>query len=140
MFRLAQRATTVGSEISKFSARERLQLVRTMHSLIKNQAYVNGTWTNAGDNKRFNVTNPANQKVVGEVPDMGAADVQKAIDSAYDAFHSKAWQNATAKDRSGLLKASCRWVKFCSDQHEQFLTSRNGSNCSSPTSRKSLRS
>lgn len=75
-----------------------------MHSLVKNQAFVNGQWTNAGDNKSFNVTNPANNKVVGAVPDMNAADVQKAIDSAYDAFHSKAWQSTTAKERSGLLK------------------------------------
>jgi delta 1-pyrroline-5-carboxylate dehydrogenase len=107
MLRLTQRAGILSSQIVKINAVDRLKLVRMMHSLIKNQAYVNGKWINAGDNKSFNVTNPANQKVVGEVPDMNASDVQKAIDSAYDAFHSKAWQNTTAKDRSGLLKVSC---------------------------------
>lgn len=77
-----------------------------LHSLVKNQAYVNGKWTNAADNKCFDVTNPANQKVVGTVPDMNAADVEKAIDSAYETFHSKAWQDTTAKDRSNMLKVS----------------------------------
>jgi succinate-semialdehyde dehydrogenase len=77
-----------------------------VHSLLKNQAYVNGKWTDASDNKRFNVINPANQKIVGEVPDMSAADAQKAIDAAYETFHSKAWQNTTAKDRSILLRVS----------------------------------
>lgn len=106
MIRFAQKSFAFGSQTHKISVLDRLQLVRMMHSLIKNQAYVNGKWTNAGDNKSFAVTNPANQKVIGEVPDMNADDVSKAIDSAYDAFHSKAWQNTTAKDRSSLLKVS----------------------------------
>lgn len=77
-----------------------------MHSLLKNQAYINGKWTNAGDNKSFKVTNPANQEVVAEVPDMNVSDVQTAIDSAYETFHSDSWQNITAKERSSLLKVN----------------------------------
>lgn len=107
MIRFAQKAGSLSSAISKLSVVDRLQLVRMMHSLVKNQAFVNGKWTDASDNKRFNVTNPANQKIVGEVPDMNAGDVQKAIDAAYETFHSKGWQNTTAKERSGLLKVSC---------------------------------
>ena len=106
MFRITKNTGSFALEISKFSVDNRLKLVRMMHSLIKNQAYVNGKWTDASDKKRFNVTNPANQKVVGEVPDMNAGDVQKAIDAAHETFHSKAWQNTTAKDRSGMLRVS----------------------------------
>lgn len=113
-------------ELSKVSSKNRLQLVRTMHSLVKNQAFVNGQWTNAGDNKCFNVTNPANNEVVGAVPDMNAADVEKAIDCAYDAFHSKSWQSTTGKERSGLLK-----VRLGEMRLEEFRmtsdSSRNGS-------------
>lgn len=98
------RFTRSFAELSKVSSENRLQLVRMMHSLVKNQAFVNGQWTNAGDNKSFNVTNPANNKVVGAVPDMSAADVEKAIDYAYDAFHSKSWQSTTGKERSAMLK------------------------------------
>lgn len=83
---------------------DRLLKVRTMHSLLKNQAYINGKWINAADNKNFKVTNPANQEVVEVVPDMSVSDAQKAIDSAFDAFHSEAWQKTTAKERSGMLK------------------------------------
>lgn len=107
MIRFATNIANFGSTVSKLSAANRLQLVRTMHSLIKNQAYVNGAWTDAGNSKRFNVINPANQQVVAEVPDMNVSDVEKAIDSAYDAFHGDPWKNTTAKDRSGLLKVSC---------------------------------
>lgn len=111
MIRFAQSLSHRSSAFSRFSAVDRLKLVRMMHSLIKNQAFVNGTWTNGGDNKSFDVVNPANQKVVGKVPDMNTSDAQKAIDSAYDAFHSKSWQNTTAKERSGLLKVSCHALK-----------------------------
>lgn len=104
MFRFALKAGKLGSKICKFHTSENIKLARMMHSLIKNKAFINGKWTAAADNKSFNVTNPANQKVVAVVPDMGVADVQKAIDSAYDAFHSKDWQRKTAKERSDLLE------------------------------------
>lgn len=104
MIRLAHKVGSFGLQNCRIIRVDHSQLVRMLHSLVNNQAYVNGKWTNAGDNKCFNVINPANQKVVGSVPDMNAADVEKAIDYAYDAFHSKSWQNTTAKDRSNMLK------------------------------------
>lgn len=104
MFRFALKAGKLGSGICKLKTSESIKLARMVHSLIKNEAFINGKWTAAADNKSFNVTNPANQKVVAVVPDMGVADVQKAIDSAYDAFHSKDWQKKTAKERSDLLE------------------------------------
>lgn len=109
-----------------------------MHSLIKNQAYVNGKWVDASDNKRLNVTNPANLSVVGEVPDMNAGDVQKAIDAAYETFHSKAWQNTTAKERSGLLRVSFHGV-IQEMFNNSIKYSRNGSIFSRPTNKKSLK-
>lgn len=107
MFRFALKAGKLGSEIYNFRTSESFKLARMMHSLIKNEAFINGTWTAAADNKSFNVTNPANQKVVAAVPDCSVVDVQKAIDSAYDAFHSKDWQKKTAKERSDLLEVRC---------------------------------
>lgn len=108
MFRLAQNSVILASSKSaaalKFSSVQQSRLVRMMHSLIKNQAYINGQWVDGVDKKRFQVTNPANAEVIGEVPDMTAADAGIAIDKAYETFHSKAWQNTTAKERSGLLK------------------------------------
>lgn len=107
MLRLAQTSfvlTCTKTAAANFSSGQHNRLVRMMHSLIKNQAYVNGEWVDGVDKKRFQVTNPANAEVIGEVPDMTAEDAKVAIDRAYETFHSKAWQNTTAKERSGLLK------------------------------------
>lgn len=79
---------------------------REMH-LIPNKTLINGNWIAAASNKEFAVLNPVNGVNVGNVPDMGAADTQKAIDAASVAFHSPQWTGLTAKDRSNLLK-----VKF----------------------------
>lgn len=42
--------------------------------------------------------NPANGKVIGSVPDMDAADTEKAVQVAYKAFQS--WKETTAKVRA----------------------------------------
>lgn len=107
MFRLARNSFVLSSTkaaAANLSSAQHSKLVRMMHSLIKNQAYINGEWVDGADKKRFQVTNPANSEVIGEVPDMTAEDAKVAVDKAYETFHSKAWQNTTAKERSGLLK------------------------------------
>ncbi|OUR75335.1 succinate-semialdehyde dehydrogenase (NADP(+)) [Alphaproteobacteria bacterium 46_93_T64] len=63
--------------------------------------FINGQWCDANDGARFNVTNPANGEIVGEVPNGGKADVVAAIDAAAEAF--KTWSKTTAYQRSSLL-------------------------------------
>lgn len=76
---------------------------RNMHLLL-NKALVNGEWISAATNAEFAVKNPANGSIVGHVPDFEVSDVQKAIDAAYETFHSTEWSSLTAKERSALLK------------------------------------
>lgn len=110
-----------------------LKMPRMLSSLVKNQALINGQWTKASDNKQFGVINPANMEVIAQVPDMNKADCQRAIDAAHDAFYSKEWHSATAKERSGLLKVSKNVVpQFSATKFKLFRT---GSVCSKRTSK-----
>jgi hypothetical protein len=104
MISLSQRVVQFGT--IKLNSANKIQLARMMHSLMRSQAYIDGKWTGAADNRQFNVINPANLKVIAQVPDMSKADCQRAIDAANDAFYSKEWHNATAKERSTLLKVN----------------------------------
>jgi succinate-semialdehyde dehydrogenase / glutarate-semialdehyde dehydrogenase len=70
-------------------------------SLLEPRAFVAGHWE-AGT-RRFPVTNPANGALLAEVADMGAEDIRRAIDAAWDA--QKAWAARTAKDRCTILLA-----------------------------------
>lgn len=79
-------------------------IARSVSSLVLDKGYINGQWVNASSKKTFEVFNPATEKVVGHVPDMNAEDTKKAIDAAYNTFHTKEWINSTAKERSTLLK------------------------------------
>lgn len=61
--------------------------------------YINGTWVDT--DHTFDVTNPANGEVIGQVPDASAAQIDEAIGAAHEAFFS--WRRTTAYERSALL-------------------------------------
>lgn len=73
-----------------------------MSNLILDKAFVGGQWTAAGSGKTFSVNNPATGEVIGDVPDMDAADVAKAIDAADAAWAQ--YRGWTAKERAALLR------------------------------------
>ncbi len=75
--------------------------------LVKQQAYVNGEWISADNNKTFTVTNPADNSVIAQVPSLGKDETIRAILQAESAF--KLWRNKTAQERSNLLK---RWFEL----------------------------
>lgn len=70
--------------------------------LFRQQAYINGAWCNADSGQTFEVDNPATGEVIGQVPDMGAAETQRAIDAANAAL--PAWSKLSAKARSAILR------------------------------------
>lgn len=73
-------------------------------SLFKQQAYINGAWKNANSGSTFSVTNPFNNSVLANVPDMGGEETKEAIEAAHEAF--KSWKKTTAGHRAKVLR---RW-------------------------------
>lgn len=70
--------------------------------LFRQQAYINGEWVDADTGATFEVTNPATGEVLGVVPDMGAEETRKAIETAEVAWAD--WRKKTAKERAAILK------------------------------------
>jgi len=70
--------------------------------LFRQQAYIGGRWCEADNGTSFQVTNPATGEVLGQVPDMGAAETRRAIEAAKAAW--PAWRRKTAKERANLLR------------------------------------
>jgi len=75
--------------------------------LFRSRAYLDGAWVGADDGATFPVTNPANGAMLGQVPDMGAAETRRAIAAAEGAW--PAWRALTAKARAVLLR---RWFEL----------------------------
>ena len=70
-------------------------------TLLATKAYINGKWVDADDGATFEITNPARGDVIVSIPDLGVAEVRRAIESAEVA--QKEWAARTAKDRSEFL-------------------------------------
>tara|TARA_R110002110_G_scaffold1761_8_gene7721 strand:- start:1299 stop:2765 length:1467 start_codon:yes stop_codon:yes gene_type:complete len=74
----------------------------TDSSLLRSQAYIDGTWVSADSGKTYAVTNPATGETIVDAPRMGAAETRKAIDAANAAL--PAWRALPAKERSKIVR------------------------------------
>lgn len=70
-------------------------------TLLREAVPIGGRWVEVGSDGIV-VTNPATGDVIGNVPNLGAAQTREAIDAAEVA--QKAWAARTAKDRSNVLR------------------------------------
>ncbi len=70
--------------------------------LLRRQAFVDGQWIDADSGGTFPVHNPATGDVVAEVPRLGAAETQRAIEAAERALPS--WKARPARDRARILR------------------------------------
>jgi succinate-semialdehyde dehydrogenase/glutarate-semialdehyde dehydrogenase len=71
-------------------------------ALLAERAFVAGKWVSADDRKTFDVFNPSTAERIGSVPDLGAADVTRAIEHAHAA--QRRWAKLPAKVRSAYLR------------------------------------
>ena len=71
--------------------------------LLRMHCRIGATWCDADNGKRVEVRNPATDALVGSVPDMGAAETRRAIETAAQAL--PAWSRRTAGERARLLRA-----------------------------------
>jgi succinate-semialdehyde dehydrogenase/glutarate-semialdehyde dehydrogenase len=94
------------------------------NTLFRQAVPVAGQWIEAGDAPSVDVVNPADGRLLGRVPKLGAVDTRKAIEAAQLAM--PAWAARTAKDRSALLR---RWFELIvenKDDLAEILTLEQG--------------
>ncbi len=84
-------------------------------TLLRQQAFVDGRWTDADSGDTVEVTNPATGEVLGTVPKMGAVETRRAIDAANAAW--PAWRAKTAKERAEILK---KWFALLMENQEDL--------------------
>jgi len=72
--------------------------------LFRQQAFVGGHWENAVTGLVKKVFNPANDTLLGVVPNLGTLETRRAIEAAHQALPD--WRARTAKQRAQILR---RW-------------------------------
>jgi succinate-semialdehyde dehydrogenase/glutarate-semialdehyde dehydrogenase len=75
--------------------------METLPDILITKAFIGGEWRSA--KTHFSVTNPANGKVLAEVPDLGREETLEAVAAAEAAWPN--WKRRTAKERANLLRA-----------------------------------
>ncbi len=93
-------------------------------SLLVDKAYVAGEWIGADSGGSFPVTNPARGDVICTVPDLGEAEVTRAIEAAHAA--QKGWAAKTGKERSAVLRKWYELMVANADDLAAILTAEMG--------------
>ena len=71
-------------------------------SLWKERAFIGGQWLAADSGLTTEIRNPANGELLGSVPQMGAGETRRAIESAHGALAG--WAKKTAGERAKLMR------------------------------------
>ncbi len=90
-----------------------MSLVLNDQSLLETRAYISGDWIEK--EKVIEVVNPATEKLITSVADVGVVETKIAIDAAYIA--QKKWAKKTAKDRSKIL---LKWQDLILENQEDL--------------------
>jgi betaine-aldehyde dehydrogenase len=76
--------------------------------------YIGGAWVEGTDGKRFETINPSNGETLGEVPQAGAADVDRAVQAAKKAFGE--WSRVPMKERARCLQRLAVRIREAKDE------------------------
>src|SRR5690242_5002931 len=93
-------------------------------TLLRADAYVDGSWVAAGSGDRFQVTNKATGDVLAEVANFDAADTRRAIEAANAAW--PAWRAKTAKERAGLMRKWFELIMANQEDLARLMTAEQG--------------
>ena len=82
---------------------------------MKTLNYIAGAWQPAGQDREFDVCNPADESLIARVPDSAADDARRAADAAHAAFPG--WRSKTADERARVLK---KWHALIVQHQEEI--------------------
>src|SRR6478609_8285212 len=91
---------------------------------VEERLLIGGEWVEAGDGRRFDVTDPGTGDVVGSVPDAGESDVAAAIDAAAAALDE--WKAQPALNRARILRRAADLIRERRDRIGLVMTSEQG--------------
>ncbi|BAE50124.1 NAD-dependent succinate-semialdehyde dehydrogenase [Paramagnetospirillum magneticum] len=93
-------------------------------ALLRDHAYINGSWVAAQSGERLAVTNPADGSLIIRVPAMGAAETRQAIEAADRAWGP--WKAKTAKERSAVLRRWFELIMAAQNDLAKLMTAEQG--------------
>ena len=93
-------------------------------ALLRQQAYLNGAWSDADAGRTIAVVNPATGERIGTVPLMGTSETRRAIAAANAAW--PAWRKKSANERSAVLRKWHDLILANADDLALIMTTEQG--------------
>lgn len=93
-------------------------------NLVRQQAYVNGQWIVAEDQREQTVVNPATGETLGTVPLLSGVQIEACIEAAERAFYR--WREVPARERCARLLAWYERILAAREQLARILTLEQG--------------
>ncbi len=82
--------------------------------------FINGEWVESSTGETFDDINPATLEIIGKIHKASEEDVQRAVDSAQDAFDS--WSCTPAPRRAKILFRAARMLEERKEELAQLMT------------------
>ncbi|MFG1352346.1 NAD-dependent succinate-semialdehyde dehydrogenase [Xanthobacter autotrophicus] len=94
------------------------------NAFLREAVLIDGAWIGADDGAAIAVTDPATGAALGTIPDVGAAETERAIAAAGAAFPG--WAGLLAAERAKKLVAMANAIRANADTLAALLTSEQG--------------
>jgi succinate-semialdehyde dehydrogenase / glutarate-semialdehyde dehydrogenase len=92
--------------------------------LFQQHAYINGCWVEAEKQAVLEVTNPADNSLIGTVPNLGEIETRQAIEAAHAAFPK--WRGKLAKERAAIMRQWFNLIMAHQQDLAQLMTAEQG--------------
>lgn len=84
-------------------------------ALLPSSSFVNGKWVSSATGKSIQVSNPADQQVIGQVTRFSSAESADVVDIAQRSFAG--WSSQLPQQRSAILR---RWFELVMESREEL--------------------
>ena len=91
---------------------------------VPTDLWIGGKWCKSSDNQRFDVIDPATEKVIASVASATVEDAKRAVDAAQEAF--PAWAAKKPRERAEILRKAFEIIMRDAERFAKLITLENG--------------
>jgi succinate-semialdehyde dehydrogenase/glutarate-semialdehyde dehydrogenase len=91
---------------------------------VPTDLWIGGKWRKSSDNQRFDVTDPATEKVIASVASATVEDAKAAVDAAQEAFEG--WAARKPRERAEILRKAYELTIRDAERFAKLITLENG--------------
>jgi 1-pyrroline dehydrogenase len=99
-------------------------MTEVMDSVRTHQQFIGGSWVDSASGGKLDVVNPANGRVIAQVPQSSAEDVDRAVKAAAAAFQG--WSRTTPAERMGMLLKLADAIEANADELTRLEAAHSG--------------